>query len=819
MNLNSQGHALSNILSPSSSPLTASTVDTAVLQSSRRENDHIPPVPTAPLLLSNPAFVNRSMNFGDSNSTRNLPPTSGLLLADSSTATSTSTSSPVAGPTSTATSARGGRGGHRAGFKGNKRATASSGSGSAEIGAPVTNKRRCVSNACIACRKRKSKCDGNAPSCAACSSVYGTECIYDPTSDHRRKGVYKRDIDNLKTRNTTLQTLVQAILDYPEDQVIGLVHAIRNAENLEDVAEAVSHGGKYGLQFNSTGSGAPGNKGGPLTLSMASDHEPTFESELSHRMSQLRVDSESGQVRFIGGTSNLILLPSRSKDSDSSRRNSPGAMFGLDRQLGDPYLTDSGRNPLLSWTNVLGESLQACEAIEHLLNMYFTWHYPYFTTLSRELFLRDFRAGYSTPIIQPKYCTPLLFNAMLALGCHFTAHPMARAVKSDPDTAGDHFFNECKRLILENDEHVTPRLTTVQALALMSVREAGCAREERGWSYSGMSFRMGIEMGLNLDLEGGDSEVDGSRQRIGTGKGRISEEELDARKITFWGCFLFDKCWSNYMGRMPQLPSSIASVQKYMIMPFEDSAEWYPYTDVGKSLISAQPARTRVVALQILELCEISSDILIQFYNPNPPKKAANLAASSLRAGTSGGMGKADIRNLSNLWSRLEEWRKNLPRELEPQQGCLPQLLLMHMFHQLLYIHLFRPFLKYTAATLPALSNLDPKKTCVEAASKISKFLRFYKREYGLRQICNIAAYMIHSACTIHLMNVPEKSAKRDIVQGLRSLEDMAEGWLCARRALVIIRILAKKWKIELPDEAVVILARAAKGRAEQFGL
>lgn len=35
-------------------------------------------------------------------------------------------------------------------------------------------KRRCVSTACVACRRRKSKCDGNTPSCAACSSVYGT---------------------------------------------------------------------------------------------------------------------------------------------------------------------------------------------------------------------------------------------------------------------------------------------------------------------------------------------------------------------------------------------------------------------------------------------------------------------------------------------------------------------------------------------------------------------------------------------------------------------------------------------------------------------
>lgn len=36
------------------------------------------------------------------------------------------------------------------------------------------------------------RCDGNLPACAACSSVYNTECLYDLNSDHRRKGVYKK---------------------------------------------------------------------------------------------------------------------------------------------------------------------------------------------------------------------------------------------------------------------------------------------------------------------------------------------------------------------------------------------------------------------------------------------------------------------------------------------------------------------------------------------------------------------------------------------------------------------------------------------------
>src|SRR5690349_18096595 len=75
---------------------------------------------------------------------------------------------------------------------------------------PSAVKRRCVSTACIACRRRKSKCDGNTPKCAACASVYMTECEYAPHTDHRRKGVYKKDIDSLTTKNSTLQILIQA---------------------------------------------------------------------------------------------------------------------------------------------------------------------------------------------------------------------------------------------------------------------------------------------------------------------------------------------------------------------------------------------------------------------------------------------------------------------------------------------------------------------------------------------------------------------------------------------------------------------------------
>jgi len=38
----------------------------------------------------------------------------------------------------------------------------------------IASKRRCVSTACIACRRRKSKCDGKTPKCSSCTILYAT---------------------------------------------------------------------------------------------------------------------------------------------------------------------------------------------------------------------------------------------------------------------------------------------------------------------------------------------------------------------------------------------------------------------------------------------------------------------------------------------------------------------------------------------------------------------------------------------------------------------------------------------------------------------
>ena len=123
------------------------------------------------------------------------------------------------------------------------------------------------------------------------------------------------------------------------------------------------------------------------------------------------------------------------------------------------------------------------------------------------------------------------------------------------------------------------------------------------------------------------------------------------------------RCWSNYLGRLPQLPNSIITTPKFDVFPAEDSQIWAAYTDSGPNQAHAQPARIRAVALQISALCEISNDLMTYFYNPIDIDKSKGK--------------QAELKKLSDIHQRLETWRRNLPVEMEPKEGGLPPILVM----------------------------------------------------------------------------------------------------------------------------------------------
>jgi len=198
-----------------------------------------------------------------------------------------------------------------------------------------------------------------------------------------------------------------------EDEVPALVHQIRTCESLDSVAESLL-AKEAGIQEEDE----------DLKIDSTSVATRTFETQLSGQMGELQL--EDGSTRYIGGTSNLLFLGSMG-DNEAS-------IADMDTAKLYPQQADA----VVSWTNVTDDP----ELVMHLMNMYFTWHYTYFTTLSKNLFWREFLRGKQPSEVRREkvYCTPLLVNAMLALGCHFTGWRRARANPDDSATAGDHFF-------------------------------------------------------------------------------------------------------------------------------------------------------------------------------------------------------------------------------------------------------------------------------------------------------------------------------------------------------------------------------------------
>jgi hypothetical protein len=187
-----------------------------------------------------------------------------------------------------------------------------------------------------------------------------------------------------------------------------------------------------------------------------------------------------------------------------------GSQFGLEEDL-----PDSTPNVNETWTQVTSDG----DLVEHLMALYFCWEYPTFASLSKEHFLNDFRTG------RRRHCSSLLVNAILALGCRFSSQAEARVDPNDRNTAGDHFFAEALRLLQsQKNQH---NLTTIQALGLMSIREASSGRSTESIYYAGQSVMIAVEMGLHLESV--------------SGGGDYASEDHAVKSATFWGAFSLDQ--------------------------------------------------------------------------------------------------------------------------------------------------------------------------------------------------------------------------------------------------------------------------------------
>lgn len=114
------------------------------------------------------------------------------------------------------------------------------------------------------------------------------------------------------------------------------------------------------------------------------------------------------------------------------------------------------------------------------------------------------------------------------------------------------------------------------------------------------------------------------------------------------------------------------------------------------------------------------------------------------------------------------------------------------------FTSLFRPYIKLDLRG----ANLFPRDTCTFCANEISGLSNALRAMYGLRRVCLPVTGFLLSASTIHLLNLPSETSGRHLSQAMHDLQAMSANHFFAGRCVDIIRSLASKWKIDLPEDA-----------------
>ncbi|KAK4187241.1 putative transcription factor [Podospora australis] len=684
-------------------------------------------------------------------------------------------------------------------------------------------------NACTECRKKRAKCDGQRP-CGRCKAQKDIECIYEIPVRQSKENL-RHEIEQLRRQQRSNDQVISALIrtDYWED----ILQRLRNGQSVEAVSEwlaaalpsgtgalppisrivgsaasSTSHGA-HGLPGFPPGpsigyapigsmlsAGSPGSNAAPHSARPEGDYLSPWGGHFSTVSHTTRSSSYpdimnwSSSETIRGGPRQSRVgswVESQGGFSDTHR------FRDLDRVL-VPDLPEL-RIPTETWTNVTHDPA----LVQHLLALYFCWEYPTFASLSKEHFLRDFTDG------RPRFCSSILVNALLALGCRFSSKPNTRANPDDPYTSGDHFFKESQRLYYQETNH--HKLTTIQALGIMSIREASCGRDSESWYYAGQSIRLAIEMGLHRIQDDGRDD-----------------DESAVQAATFWGAFALDHAWSLATGSLPQCSCFPRLPPKPAIIDDIEASLWIPYTDDGKGIAITgpqtedklnpssgaplqrsceQPSNVRSVYKCFCELSELVHQSLYILHSPGRPLTS---------------------RDLLTIYTQYLNWYDKIPEVLRLGHNFTPAVLFAHMYYHFAILLLFRPLIKLRIIG----SSISPRDVCLQAADAISGLTRSYSQLYTLRRTPSFVPYFVLTSAIMHLAigatrsHEPPPSAGDDstpggqspqvlqakvgveprvidaITRGLADLTEMAPCHHFAEQALHILRYLAKKWDIEV---------------------
>lgn len=238
----------------------------------------------------------------------------------------------------------------------------------------------------------------------------------------------------------------------------------------------------------------------------------------------------------------------------------PAYAFGDDAKEAEYALTDAaarGRTQEildLAAGRLDFDDLPAETAME-LLDIH--WHRQHHALLLtyRPAFMRDMAVPGGG-----RYFSKLLLNVIYFGAAKFSRRLELRSDPEDPRTAGHQFLKRINELIGVSISRSS--IPSVQALLLLASSLFALGQHQSSWLYSGLAFRMLVDLGLHIDNTAFDKT--------------LSAEDVEIRRRLVYGSFCFDKIHSLYQGRPPTLQEADIQVPLIFNDLYEEDELWRP---------------------------------------------------------------------------------------------------------------------------------------------------------------------------------------------------------------------------------------------------